>query len=127
MQFLNNEQIINMFSPLIINNEEWEEHKKDNSDYIENIYFTLGEIARYILNSIKNNDTANLKKVFDSIEFIFIAADKVSQEKICTGLIEPLQNNILNINLDLSSLDDFLNPQTKQAWDEIISDWNSKK
>jgi hypothetical protein len=124
MQFLNNEQIINMLFPLIVNNGEWEEHKKDNTDYIENIYFTLGEIARYVLGAIQNNDTNNLKKIFDSIELVFIMGDKVSQEKISTGLIEPLQNNMLNSNIELSSIDNYLNPQTKQVWGEIISGWN---
>lgn len=126
MQFLNNEQIINMFSPLTSNNEEWEEHKKDNPDYIENIYFTLGEISRYIFDALKNNDNANLKKIFDSIELVFIAGDKVSQEKICTGLIESLQNNMLNSGINPSSLNDFLNPQTKLAWEEINTGWNNK-
>lgn len=127
MQFLNNEQIINMFSSLIANNEEWEDHKKDNPDYNENIYFTLGEIARYVLSAIQSNDTNTLKKIFDSIEFIFITGDKVSQEKISTGFIEPLQNNMLNSSIALSSLDTFLNPQTKEVWNEIISGWNSEK
>ncbi len=124
MQFLENEEIIKMFTPLLDGNQEWEEHKKDNPDFLENIYFTLGEVARYILPAVKNNNTEILKKTFDSIEFVFIAGDKASQEKISTGFLEPLQNNMLGDNIDLSILNNYLNPQTAKAWEEIISGWN---
>ncbi len=81
-------------------------------------------IARYVFDAIQSNNRNNLKKIFDSIELVFIMGDKVSQEKISTGLIEPLQNNMLSSNIDLSSLDNYLNSQTKQVWNEIISGWN---
>ncbi len=113
-----------MFAPLLIDNAEWESHKKDNPDYIENIYFSLGEIGGYALKAIENKDIEMLKKIFTSIEFVFVAGDKVSQEKICTGFIESLQNNMIEKNIDLSSLNEYLGPQLKKEWQNIIEFWN---
>jgi hypothetical protein len=86
----------------------------------------LGCYAHYLFTKYKNNDLHEIKKGFTKLEFLLINGDNEVKNIIKLGFFESFQNILLTENIDLSVFDEFISPNSKKAWDEIIDFWNKK-
>ena len=86
----------------------------------------LGCYAHYLFEKYKNNDLDYIKIGFDKLEFLLVNGDNEVKNIITLGFFESFQNILLGDKIDLGIIDEFLLPESKKAWHDIIEFWENK-
>ncbi|SHJ23209.1 hypothetical protein SAMN04488096_1149 [Mesonia phycicola] len=122
-------EIEKVFEKLISGNVELTEHftkEVDLSDYNQkdNIpYVDIGSISRFIVEKKIENETSDLGLFFENVEEIYKNGDKDVRNFIVVGLFEGIQN-IGGEEIEYyKSFNQWLKPETQEAWNRIIDYW----
>lgn len=121
------EMLISVFPDL---KQQWESHiKSEYQNYDEERldYVDIGEIIRYIVEKKKSSNTFRFDEFFNRVETILVNGDDYTKELLVIGLLEGIQN-VCGFDVDYyTGFNDWLKPQTKRAWDELIEFWEGGK
>jgi hypothetical protein len=98
----------------------WLEHARSLDDIDITYSLLLSKFAEYIVN---NYQQADLTAIFGLIELCLSKGEKDVQEAFATVLLEDLQNISGNQDINPDIFVPFMQPQTKQWWDEINRFW----
>lgn len=122
-------EIEKVFEKLISGNAELTEHfakEVDLSDYNQedNLpYIDIGSISRFIVENKIENATSDFELFFENVEEIYKNGDKDVQNFIVVGLFEGIQN-IGGKEIEYyKSFNQWLKPETQEAWNGIIDYW----
>ena len=101
---------------------EYQNYKEERLDYVD-----IGEIIRYIVEKKRRNDTSGFSDFFDRVETILIYGDDYMKELMIIGLLEGIQNLCgFEVNYK-TGFNEWLKPETKKAWEELIQFWEGNK
>ncbi len=81
----------------------------------------LMSFARYIIDLAKNNETSELEKIFNFVEYLVCHGDESVQTAMTTGLLEGLLN-ISPERINFKVICPYLGKESKEycrAWDEF--------
>ena len=76
---------------------------------------------------MKEGNSSQLQKAFDALESVMGKIDKVSKDKIAVGLLESLQNQLLNSGVELDSVEKVIGENTIKEWNDIKDYWNPRQ
>jgi hypothetical protein len=130
----NQNNIDKVFSALISSDEELRNHFDNyiNEEYDEEFserlyYLDIAEISRFLIARVKTGQTGFFQDFFAQVEIIFSKCDSYVDELIVIGLFESLQNNCGHEGIDYyQGFNKWLNPVSKQNWDDLIDGWEGK-
>ena len=98
-----------------------QDYKTKRLDYVD-----IGEICRFIVEKIKLQETNDFGIFFENVEMLIVNGDDSIKNLIIIGLLEGIQNNSGNENVDYhNGFNQWLKPETKKAWHELIFFWES--
>lgn len=121
------EMLISVFPDL---KRQWESHiesEYQNYDDERLDYIDIGEIIRYIVEKKRCNDTSRFDEFFNRVETILVNGDDYTKELMVIGLLEGIQN-VCGFEVEYhTSFNDWLKPETKRAWKELIEFWEGGK
>lgn len=123
-----------VFETLTTVDEELKKHfqnyllEKDKNDLSERLaYFDIFEIARFIVDKIKSGQTDFLPIIFKQVEAILACCDTYIENLIVVGLFEGIQN-LGGFQIDYyKGFDKWLQPLSKQKWDNLIDSWEGQE
>lgn len=126
--------IDNVFSALTSTDEELKNHfdKYIHEEYDEEFserlhYLDISEIARFLIARVRTGQTDFFQKFFAQVEVIISECDSYIDEFIVVGLFESIQNNCGHKGIDYyQGFNRWLNPISKQKWDDLIDGWEGK-
>ena len=102
-----------------------DEYDDESSERLS--YLDMAEIGRFLIERIKTKKTLFFKDLFAQVEVIFSKCDSYVDELIVIGLFESIQNNCGHQGIDYYQIfNKWLNPISKQKWDELIDSWEVK-
>jgi len=119
--------LVSVFPNLKLNWEsyvksEYENYSEERLDYVD-----IGEIIRYIIEKKKCDDTSQFEEFFNRVETILVNGDDYTKELIVIGLLEGIQN-VCGFDVDYyTGFNDWLKPETKRAWEELIHFWEGNE
>jgi len=121
------ETLISVFPNLKWQWESYKETEYQNYDEERLDYVDIGEVIRYIVEKKKCNDTSRFDEFFNRVETILVNGDDYAKEFMVIGLLEGIQN-VCGFDVDYySGFNDWLKPETKRAWEELIDFWEGEK
>jgi len=120
-----------VFSALTSTDKELRDHfdKYLNDEYDDDFserlnYLDIAEIARFIVDSVKADQTSFFQLLFTQVELILLKCDSYVNDLIIFGLFECIQNNCSYKEIDYyHGFNKWLNPLSKQKWDGLIDRW----
>jgi hypothetical protein len=129
----NQSQIDKIFEALTSFDAELKKHfdnyilDNNKNDLTERLYYLdIAEIARFIVDKEKNGQTDFFQHFFNQIESILTNCDKYVDNLIVVGLFESIQN-ICTSGMDYHlNFDKWLQPISKQKWENLIDSWEGK-
>ncbi|HET9504765.1 MAG TPA: hypothetical protein VFO93_14575 [Hymenobacter sp.] len=102
--------------------EEYDDDFPNRLDYLD-----IAEIARFLIAKIQTGQTGFFQKFFTQVEVILSKCDSYVGEFIVIGLFESIQNNCGHKGIDYyQGFNKWLNPVSKQKWDDLIDGWEGK-
>jgi hypothetical protein len=101
---------------------EYQNYNEERLDYVD-----IGEIIRHIVEKKKRNNTSGLDEFFDRVETILVHGDGYTKDLIIIGLLEGIQNECGSEVNYYTGFNEWLKPETKKAWDEVIQFWEGNK
>lgn len=106
---------------------KWEEYLEDDWDRDREtiLYSDLSVFARYLTELTMTRKFEELYNLFDEIERLIKEGDFFVSEAIVVGLLEDFQNGLLSNGYELNIMDEYLKPDTKRGWLDLIKFWNS--
>lgn len=106
----------------------WEEYVKNNykTEDEQLLYIDLSDFASYIVDLYRQNKTDEFPEVFEVIELLHTSGDDYVKEAATIGLLEDIQNQLLNYQIDLRNFEQFLKKDSQKWWDNLINFWNGK-
>jgi hypothetical protein len=130
----NQSNIDKVFSALISSDEELRNHFDNyiNEEYDEEFserlyYLDIAEISRFLIARVKTRQTSFFQDFFAQVEIIFSNCDSYVDELMVIGLFESIQNNCGWDKIDYYyTFNEWLNPVSKQKWDDLIDGWEGK-
>lgn len=107
-------------------NASWEVNKSTERDpHSETVlYSDLTFFAQFMVNQIELDSKLEIHLVFETIERLLLQGDSFVSEAISVGLLEDIQNELLNRSVDLHVYDRYMQSETKRIWQELIKFWN---
>ena len=100
----------------------WDRYASDTSYDEELLYAHLGEVARFLVDSMKNGETTFFPAVFSIVERLHLDGDDYVSEAATIGLLEGIQN-LAGEEL-AREFEPFLEPESKQWWDKLNRFWD---
>ena len=101
--------------------EEWQDDENPPR------YVSLGDFARHLTALIKSGRTESFPDVFEAIERLHLDGDQYVREAAAVGILEGLQNNMINSKSDPEQFRPFLCPESEYWWDKLYEFWNDGK
>ena len=102
--------------------KEYSNYREDRLDYVD-----IGELTDFIVKRKKNDNTSGFDVFFEHVETILVHGDIATQELIVIGLLEGIQNRCgLEVNY-YTGFNEWLKPETKKAWEELIRFWEGDR
>jgi hypothetical protein len=107
----------------------WEEFVKTQNSEPENLpyYICLGDFARYLIEKLDKKDTHDFEAVFQVIEQLHIEGDSYVKNAATVGLLEGIQNIMLNTDKNPDLFRPFLLPETTRWWNKLNDFWEKGK
>ncbi|GAB1422463.1 hypothetical protein MASR2M15_26970 [Anaerolineales bacterium] len=103
--------------------------EKDRAGMIDNkylLYPALSDLVAHLIERYKQGDTFEIRKVFETAEFILNEGSRYAKEAIAIGLIKHLQNACAEFGLDYAHFEPFLLPLCRLNWDHGLNEWESR-
>jgi hypothetical protein len=86
-----------------------------------------GVFNRWVVEHLVGQDTAHFAAFFQQVDFMLACNDSRTEELTAMGLLEGLQNRLDHAGFDHhTALDQWLQPATKQFWDDLNNFWEGK-
>jgi hypothetical protein len=116
-------ELIKLFPDFNID-ELWLDDKGNILEYMVAMGF-----ARYVINSIDENNAEKIKKCFEFIELLHINGTEKTKELATIGYLEDIQNLAggYKINKKYKKIYVFLGVESKKKWNELNKYWNKKR
>lgn len=96
-------------------------------------YLAMGDLAHYIVESYEQGNTAQLQKLFSTVEGVLQNGDAEIQNLIWVGLLEDIQNISSHRSFGQDVFRVYLGPRSLIAWDEVnrgmqkVAEWASQQ
>lgn len=128
MQMINREEVMNLFIEACPSfKENWVAYFNSDDDRNNStvLYSDLTCFANYLVCHIDNEIMLETKTVFDLIEQLIHQGDTFIKEAITVGLLEDIQNKLINQSIDLNIFNKYMHTETKKSWGDLIDFWKS--
>lgn len=109
---------LNRYKAYIEQNYEIEEEKL--------LYVDIGNFTAYMIECYAKRKTDEFDEAFDAIEHMLVQGDSYVQDFAVVGILETLQNQLLDKEIELNEFEPLLQPESKAAWRHLIDFWNGK-
>lgn len=109
---------INRYETYIEQNYENEEERL--------LYVDIGDFTAYMIECYAKRKTDKFDEAFDAIEQMLVHGDSYVQDFAVVGVLETLQNQLLDKGIELRAFEVWLQPESKRAWNQLIDFWNGK-
>ncbi|UTW60822.1 hypothetical protein KFE98_12385 [bacterium SCSIO 12741] len=86
-------------------------------------YVEMGDIARFIVDKKKSDNTEHFIPFFENVEELMIHGDQYTRELMVVGLFEGIQNRGGSQIDYYRSFDKWLKPESLKAWRKLIEFW----
>src|SRR5438445_7160657 len=87
--------------------DEWTAYSQssqgDDDDVAAHAYVDLGELAHYLVSSLRRGDDSGFADVFETIERLVGSGDSAIRNLVIVGFLEDLQNISLNKSIELAA------------------------
>ncbi len=108
---------------------EWEAFVKywgNESDELP-LYLSLGDYSLHLIEKLSSGETENFSQVFEVVERLHLEGEHYVKEAATVGLLEGIQNVMLNRNMEPERFRSYLQPETLRWWDKLYDFWNEGK
>ena len=122
------EEVMNLFIEACPSfKENWEAYISSEEDRNSStvLYSDLTCLANYLVGQIDNEMMLETKTVFDMIEQLLHQGDTFVKEAITVGLLEDIQNKLINQSIDLNVFNRYMLAETKKSWGDLFDFWKS--
>lgn len=109
---------LNRYEAYIEKNYEIEEERL--------LYVDIGDFTAYMIECYAKRKTDEFDEAFDAIERMLVHGDSYVQDFAVVGILETLQNQLLDKEIELNEFEPLLQPESKAAWRHLIDFWNGK-
>jgi hypothetical protein len=99
---------------------EWEDEK--DRPY----YLALSAYADHVMGLIAKEDQKALRKVFGAVERLLAEGGEYVKEAVLWGLIEDLQNHLLEDGIELSRVEPVLGVLSSAGWTRVREYWENE-
>lgn len=89
-------------------------------------YIALGDLARHLIDMLREGDTANFQAIFHVVERWHTEGDAYVREAATIGLLEGIQNNAEHQGVDPAAFQPWLGPESKKWWDKLNRFWDGE-
>nr|WP_084778084.1 hypothetical protein [Saccharibacillus sacchari] len=90
------------------------------------LYVDIGDFTAYMIECYAKQKTDKFDEAFDAIEQMLVHGDSYVQDFAVVGVLETLQNQLLDKGIELRAFEVWLQPESKRAWNQLIDFWNGK-
>jgi hypothetical protein len=115
----------------------WEQHLRtaysgawvaELSDFFTGFsYQDTGVFIDCVAEHLARQDTSHFAAFFQQVDFMLTCDDSRTEELTAMGLLEGMQNRLAAAGLNhYTALDQWLQPATKQFWDNLNNFWDGK-
>ena len=105
---------------------QWDEHTEWWGAEEPGAYNNTGEIARYLVQCLGNDNVQEFPAVFAAVEDVLGTGTPQAKNLIVVGLLESLQNIASHTPEGYSDFEPWLGPQAAQAWKDLERMWEGK-
>lgn len=107
----------------------WEEFVKTQNGELEDLpyFICLGDFAQYLIEKLDKKVTHDFEAIFQVVERLHIEGDHYVKEAATVGLLEGIQNIMLNTNKNPDLFRPFLLPETARWWNKLNDFWENGK
>jgi hypothetical protein len=102
---------------------DWDRHLEFWGNEERGTFNDMGVIAHYLVRCYEQQHFDDLAVAFALLERCFADGDEQAKEAATSGIIEDIQNISLNHKFDPHVFMRWLGPQTKKAWELMITAW----
>ncbi len=103
--------------------EPWAAYRSTEPDVAGLLYLDLGELARHLVELLKQRKTSELGAVFAAVERLHLEGDALVKEAATIGLLEGIQNCAASAGVDPDDFVVYLLPESRKWWDELERFW----
>jgi len=90
------------------------------------LYVDIGDFTAYMIECYAKRKTDEFDEAFDAIERMLVHGDSYVQDFAVVGILETLQNQLLDKEIELNEFEPLLQSESKAAWRHLIDFWNGK-
>jgi hypothetical protein len=108
--------------------KRWEEYVQDNYENGDEqlLYIDLADFASHLVDLYKQNELNEFPAVFDVIELLHTSGDDIVKEAATIGLLEDLQNGLLNNEINTNVFNKYLKQESLKWWYHLNDFWDGK-
>lgn len=108
-------------------NKQWEDFLVEWDELDKPYYIALSDFARHLCDKLNKNEINDFPKIFSTIEDLHIHGTHYVREAVTIGLLESIQNTMLNNDKDPNVFMKFLGNETIKSWNELNKFWDEGK
>lgn len=109
---------VNRYEAYIAKNYEPEEERL--------LYVDICDFTAYIIECDQHQKTDEFNDVFELVEQMLVHGDYYVKDFATVGILETLQNQLLDKKIELGEFEKRLYPESKLCWNQIIDFWSGK-
>ncbi|GLX66594.1 DUF7674 family protein [Paenibacillus glycanilyticus] len=108
--------------------KQWDEYVQKNYKNGDEqlLYIDLANFATYFVDLYKHNKISEFPSVFDVIELLLTNGDDFVKEAASIGLLEDLQNRLLNNEINTNVFNQYLKQESLKWWNHLNDLWDGK-
>lgn len=88
------------------------------------LYIDLADFSNHIVVLYKQNQTNEFPAVFNVIELLHTNGDDAVREAATIGLLEDMQNKLLDSEMDMEAFKQFLKNDSLKWWNHLNEFWD---